>query len=277
MNLSPRDNAPRALPAILVALALLCSTTSHGGTPSFLCSKAKTWLEKTICASDRLSALDLELATVYARLLRVTSGSTSKQLAAEQNRWWASRNDCRKHGDGVACLDTLYSARIEELRARPDFTELRPTQIELPPERLASAAEGWAKNMSRYQKAIRACLRKTPVTARAVTSAWDDADRDNAVGVRMQGPNDEIWICVASLDGMQVHGMREANSYETLPDAGPIYYPDPSAPPAEACGTPVQILDRNDAPVGWLGPSCAPKVAAPAEPVHDPEAAAEPR
>jgi uncharacterized protein len=277
MTLSLQENARRLLPVLTAAVWLVCVSTGHAGTPSFLCSKAKTWLEKTICASDRLSELDLELATVYARLLRVTTGDTNKQLAAEQNRWWASRNDCRQQGDGVSCLDALYSQRIDALRARPDYTELRPTQIELPPERLANAAEGWAKNMSRYQKAIRACLRKTPATARAVTSAWDDVEHDQSIGLRMQGPSGEIWICVASLDGMRVHGLREANSYETLPEPGPIYYPDPSAPPAHACGTPVQILDRNDAPVGWLGPSCTPKVAAPEETVRDPEAAPEPR
>ncbi len=269
MKLSPESNARRLVQALAFALPLLWIAASPAATPSFLCSKAKTWLEKTICASDRLCELDLELATVYARLLRVTTGDTNRKLAGEQNRWWASRNDCSKQADGAACLDALYSRRIDELRARPDFTEMRPTQIELPPERVATAAEGWAKSMSRYQKAVRACLRKTPATAKAVTAAWDDAERDNAIGVRMQGPNNEIWMCVASANGMQIHSLREANSYETLPEPGPIYYPDPSGPPADACGTPIQVLDKNDAPVGWLGPSCASKIAAPADPEPD--------
>ena len=31
---------------------------------------------------------------------------------------------------------------------------------------------------------------------------------------------------------------------------------------ARACGKPIQILDENDAPSGWLGPGCAATVAA---------------
>jgi hypothetical protein len=72
-----------------------------------------------------------------------------------------------------------------------------------------------------------------------------------------------------------VFALREANDYETLPEPGPVYYPDPSAPPAGACGKPVQILDENDAPSGWLGPSCVPKVARPPAPEADPEASAQ--
>ena len=60
--------------------ALLVPACALSATPSFLCSKGKTWVEKTICGSERLSELYLELATVYARLLRVTAG------AAENSR-----------------------------------------------------------------------------------------------------------------------------------------------------------------------------------------------
>jgi len=276
MNPSTGTTALLARPVAAALLACI-ALSSQAGTPSFLCSKAKTWLEKTVCASDRLSELDLELATVYARLLRVTTGETQKKLTAEQNRFWATRNDCRAKPDPVACLDTLYADRIATLRARPDFTEQRPTQIELPPEELSSVGEGWSKSLGKYRKAIRACLRRAPAPAKAVVAAWNDEQRDNAVGVRMQGPNDEIWMCVAAASGLEVFSLREPNEYETLPEPGPIYYPDPSSPPAGACGTPIQILDENDAPAGWLGPSCAPKVAKPVEPEPDPEASPEVR
>jgi uncharacterized protein len=274
MNPSTGTTALLARPVAAALLACI-ALSSQAGTPSFLCSKAKTWLEKTVCASDHLSELDLELATVYARLLRVTTGDTQKKLTAEQNRFWGTRNDCRAKPDPVACLDTLYTDRIATLRARPDFTEQRPTQIELPPEKLSSVGEGWSKSLGKYRKAIRACLRRTPAPAKAVVAAWNDEQRDNAVGVRMQGPNDETWMCVAAASGLEVFSLREPNEYETLPEPGPIYYPDPSSPPAGACGTPIQILDENDAPAGWLGPSCAPKVAKPVEPEPDPEASPE--
>jgi uncharacterized protein len=70
----------------LLAACLALAPASRAATPSFLCSKAKTWVEKTICASEQLSELDLELATVYARLLRVTSGDSERTLSAEQRR-----------------------------------------------------------------------------------------------------------------------------------------------------------------------------------------------
>ncbi len=89
--MSPRGNNATCFRCVAAALLACIALNSQAGTPSFLCSKAKTWLEKTVCASDPLSELDLELATVYARLLRVTSGETQKKLTAEQNRFWASR------------------------------------------------------------------------------------------------------------------------------------------------------------------------------------------
>ena len=269
---SPTGNSAAGIRLAAAALLACIALTSQAGTPSFLCSKAKSWLEKSICGSDHLSDLDMELAGVYARLLRVTTGEAQKKLTAEQNRFWAARGDCRGKPDPLACLDTLYSGRIAALRERPDYTELRATQVELPPEQLASTGTGWSKSLGRYRKAIRACLRRTPTPAKAVLVAWPDEEREGAVGMRMQGPNGETWMCVAAASGLEVFSLRETNDYETLPPPGPIYYPDPSAPPLGACGKPIQILDENDAPSGWLGPSCAPTVATPQVPAADPEA-----
>ena len=42
---------------VVVSVSIVCST--NAATPSFLCSKAKTWVEKTICASEKLSDQDL--------------------------------------------------------------------------------------------------------------------------------------------------------------------------------------------------------------------------
>jgi len=274
---SPTGNSDAGIRFVTAALLACIALGSQAGTPSFVCSKAKSWLEKTVCASDRLSDLDMELAGVYARLLRVTTGETQRKLSGEQNRFWAARGDCRAKPDPLACLDSLYSARIATLRERPDYTELRPTQIELPPEQLASAGTGWSKALGKYRKAIRACLRRTPTPAKAVLVAWPDEEREGAVGMRLQGPNGENWMCVAAASGLEVFSLREANDYETLPAPGPVYYPDPSAPPAAACGKPIQILDENDAPSGWLGPGCAPTVATPQSAAPDPEASAQVR
>jgi len=254
-------------------MLIACDASAQAATPSFLCSKAKTWVEKTICASERLSNLDLELATAYARLLRVTSGDAEKALTSGQRKWWAARGECSKQVDPVACLEDRYTGRIAALKEHPDYTEARPGPVELAPENISSARHGWAKSLSRYLKAIRACMRKAPGNVKAVTAGWDDEEHEQAVGVRMRGPANEIWVCVARRNGTEVISLREANNLEMLPEEGPLFYPDPSAPPAAACGKPVQILDENDTPTGWLGPACSPKPPPSAKPPSDPESA----
>ena len=95
--------------------------------------------------SDRLSSLDLELATVYARLLRVTSGDTEKNLTSGQRKWWAARGECSKQQDPVACLEDKYTARIAALKEHPDYTEARPGPVELHRKTFV-AGQGWAKS-----------------------------------------------------------------------------------------------------------------------------------
>jgi len=110
------SRALRSATLHVAVFMFIASSAAHAGVPSFLCSKAKTWLEKTVCKSDRLSALDLELAVAYARVLKVVSGSSERALTAEQNRFWAARNACQKDKDPNDCLAQRYEARIAELK-----------------------------------------------------------------------------------------------------------------------------------------------------------------
>jgi uncharacterized protein len=249
----------RAAPAApLLCAAVLLGGSAVAATPSFLCSKAKTWVETTICASERLSELDLELATVYARLLRVASDSAAGALTADQRRWWAARNDCRKQPDPPQCLDTRYVERIAALRSRPDYSEARPGPVVLPPEAISAAGEGWTRSLSLYIKAIRACLRKAPAAVAWIGSAWEDPGEEQTVGIRLRGANGERWVCTARRNGSEVLGFQSANEYQDLPPEGPLFYPDPTAAPSGACGQPVQVLDEYEAPVGWVGRACEP-------------------
>jgi uncharacterized protein len=236
----------------------LVAAGAFAATPSFLCSKAKSWVEKTICASDRLSELDLELAGVYARLLRVTSGEPERSLTAEQRRWWGTREECRKQADAPGCLESRYQVRIAALRSRPDYTEARPGPVELPPEAISSVGQGWSRGLSGYIRAIRACLRKAPDGVARIGNAWEDAEQEQAVAMRMSASTGDTWLCVARRNGTEVLSLRPANAYESLPPEGPLFYPDSSTPPAAACGKPIQVLDEHEAPVGWVGPACPP-------------------
>ena len=247
-----------ALRRLLTCSALLLVPAGlHAATPSFLCSKAKTWVEKTICASDRLSALDLELAAVYARMLQVTSGESERSLTAEQRRWWATRDECRRESSPQECLELRYTMRIGALRSRPDYAEAQPGKvIELPPDAIATAGQGWTRGLGGYLKAIRACLRKAPAAVARIGNAWEDPEQDQTVAVRLRGTDGATWVCLARRNGSEVLAWRETNAYEALPPEGPLFYPDPSGLPAGACGKPVQVLDEYDAPVGWVGPAC---------------------
>jgi uncharacterized protein len=241
-----------------LALALLAAPGANAATPSFVCSKAKSWVEKTICASDRLSELDLELASVYARLLRTTSGDAERTLTAGQRRWWAAREECRKDAAPATCLETRYAARIDALRSRPDYTEARPGPVALPPQAISAAGEGWSRGLSGYLKAIRACLRKAPSGVTSVGNAWPDPDNDDAVLLRMRSGTGETFLCGAQRNGSEVLSLRAVNAHEDLPAEGPLFYPDPGTPPGGACGKPVQVLDEYEAPAGWVGPACGP-------------------
>jgi uncharacterized protein len=262
------------IPLSLLALLSAPCLCAQAATPSFVCSKAKTWTEKTICASERLSELDLELAVAYARLLRTTAGEQQKALTRGQTKWWAARDECRKTKDPTTCLEERYTSRIAALKEDPSYTEARPGPVELPPQRLSAAGEGWAKSLGRYLKPIRECLRRTREPVKAIGTVWVREDGET-LGVRMRTGSGFEMVCVVQRDASRVLELRDANAYERLPEEGPIFYPDPNAAPADACGKPVQILDELDAPTGWLGPACAPKATKQADqpPQRDPEAA----
>jgi len=256
LPLSLRRLTPVAIAAVVTTGMLLC-VGARAGTPSFLCSKATTWVEKTICDSAHLSALDLELASVYANLLRTATPSSEPALTASQQRWWSSRDVCRKHASGTDCLDQRYARRIAELQARPDYSAQRPVRtIELPPEQLSAVGEGWSKSLSRYVKAIGACLLKAPAPVRWVGNAWDDTTYTDAVAMKLRGPDRQAWLCTARRNGVDVLAWHDIADQEDAFTDGPLYYPG-SASPADACGQPLKVLDESDVHIGWLGPTCA--------------------
>ncbi|MCW5620355.1 MAG: hypothetical protein KIS79_04530 [Burkholderiales bacterium] len=228
----------------------------QAATPSFLCTRATTWVEKTICGSERLSTLDLELATVYAHLLRTATPQTERELTASQRHWWGLRAQCRMQTDGQDCLRQRYDERIAQLKARPDYSEARPMRnVELPPEQLSVVGEGWSKSLSHYLKAIRACLVKAPAPVQWVGSAWEATTHDRVVTVRLRTADEQAWLCTAQRNGLEVLAWQEIGVQEELPPEGPLLYPG-SEQPRAACGRPVKVLDENDVHIGWLGPRC---------------------
>jgi uncharacterized protein len=95
--------------ALVVSMALwTTSATAEAAGPSFDCSKAGTWAEKTICQSDELAALDAWFTPLYGQVSQRLSGKDLDDLKARRKVWLKQRNDCEAEADGTACLKQRY-------------------------------------------------------------------------------------------------------------------------------------------------------------------------
>lgn len=97
----------RTVAALILAFAC-CFAWSAG----FDCAKARSGVEKSICADAALSGLDEILARYYqgaALALRENAAC----LAPDQREWLRKRDSCAD----AACLNTAYLERLGELSA----------------------------------------------------------------------------------------------------------------------------------------------------------------
>src|SRR6185437_14170851 len=92
-----------------------------GTGPSFDCAKARSNVEKLVCADPELARLDLELSEAYETALR--AGIVEKELQVE----WIRRNDeCVTHSIPEQCLRDRITQRIADLRG----TSIWPKPVE---------------------------------------------------------------------------------------------------------------------------------------------------
>jgi uncharacterized protein len=77
--------------------------------PSFDCAKARSKVDKSICADPELSALDKRLAALFAVALSQTDDQGD--LRKQQRRWLRARDDC-ENGN---CVKQSYELRRDEL------------------------------------------------------------------------------------------------------------------------------------------------------------------
>lgn len=122
-----------------LALAIM-ATGAHGA--GFDCAKAGTEVEKAICASPKVSALDGKLAEAYTAALKNHAGAADA-LKLDQRHWLASRDETLAAYPSVseaeASVVAYYQARIDFLHGldapawpRP-FDGLRSAVAKLPP------------------------------------------------------------------------------------------------------------------------------------------------
>lgn len=235
--------------AAVVVIALLAST-AQAGTASFLCTKAKSWTEKAVCASNQLSALDLHLAVARAKLLKGTSTRGRSALEGEQTHWWNALTECRATSAPTDCLAGRYRSRIAALESRPDNGPAGRVDAKDTIAPIATAGRGWTRDLSRYQRALRACREESPTPIEKLLAAWPAGDNESA-GLRLADGLSKEYVCIAHLEGHKVFRFDERQPGEQLPDAGPVYHLGGESAPVR-CPSATQVLDVNGKPVGWI-------------------------
>lgn len=101
----------RKLPGLSLFL-ILVGACYAGIAQGFSCEDARTKVEKLICDSEKLSALDVQLNDAYQLTWSKSDAKDARRLRLEQRRWLRSTRDaCR----GEACLERAYSQRIAQV------------------------------------------------------------------------------------------------------------------------------------------------------------------
>lgn len=80
--------------------------------PSFDCRRARSSSERMVCASDRLAALDREMAALYEEMLDRGGRRTREELRASRDRFLGFRDGCPNE----ACVAQAYRDRMDEIR-----------------------------------------------------------------------------------------------------------------------------------------------------------------
>ncbi len=99
------------LKSCLAALVLVALTAAPAH--AFDCTKAKTAVEKAICADPALKQIDDDLATAYSTVRSGLEEAEQKMMTISQKRWIARREACGSGGEDLAaCVKEKTAARL---------------------------------------------------------------------------------------------------------------------------------------------------------------------
>ena len=108
----------------LGASLLLVASNAQAQGPSYDCSKVEQGsIEALVCQSAELSALDRQMAEIYAAALKKAGNEHPAYLKPTQRGWIKGRDDCWKALDIPACVKDSYQQRLVELQARYRLVE----------------------------------------------------------------------------------------------------------------------------------------------------------
>ena len=84
---------------------------------SYDCSKAKKEIDRAICHSPGVAALDLRMGRLYREQLKQLSPEKKQNLQQQQRDWVVNRDkECVIYKWWVECLTGVYQKRIAELK-----------------------------------------------------------------------------------------------------------------------------------------------------------------
>lgn len=179
---------------LTAALVLAAASPASARGPSFDCTRAGSWTERTICADPELSALDEEMANAFAAARAATSGAERENLLPYHRNWLSRRAECwNASGTGQeACLKQRYLERIRELRdiaaGRSDPTVPVPAPMAVPAATGAPSAP--AASRAEEPPVLRECRAATagPVeTSACLQSRLKRAEDDLALAAGRAG------------------------------------------------------------------------------------------
>ena len=94
--------------------------------PSFDCTKASNFSEKTVCSDSLLGQLDGALSENYKYMLASDLGDGARaDLKTKQRGWLTERNKCTDN----KCLTASYRKRVDEVCDYPVISGLHPICI----------------------------------------------------------------------------------------------------------------------------------------------------
>lgn len=86
---------------------------------SYNCAKATKELDRAICYSPGVSALDVQLGQAYLSALQQLPPEKKQDLQRQQRQWVAERDkECSIYKRWVSCLKGFYNDRIDEMKKR---------------------------------------------------------------------------------------------------------------------------------------------------------------
>lgn len=111
--LEKRFDASKSRNIATIILLTFFPAICQSYVPNIDCSTTENYVERTICDSENVSRLDSQLQEAYS--IASKQNKSTDSLERNQDSWISQiRNQCKDE----ACLITVYSQRIEELKSK---------------------------------------------------------------------------------------------------------------------------------------------------------------